>query len=87
MAYERTSETIKSLKIHDEKRLKGLSMAKMCSLCMNLGVPELHLITKSTKSQIKLNIQTIEIKRENSQANRSTLFYKDTQSQPKLFFK
>ena len=37
-------------------------MAKMCSLRMNLGVPELRKITKSTKSQIKLNIQNIELK-------------------------
>ena len=63
-AYERTSETIKieRLKLHNEKRQKGLSMAKMCSLCMNLGVLELHQITESTKSQIKLNMQNMALK-------------------------
>ena len=49
----------------------------MCSFfsrqCMNLWVPE-RQITKSTKSQIKLDV---ELKRRTSQANRSITIYKD----------
>ena len=40
---------------------------------MNLWVPE-RQITKSTKRHIKL---IVELKRQNSQANRSITFYKD----------
>ena len=46
---------------------------------MNLWVPE-RQITKPIKSPIKLNI---ELKRQNSQANRSIMFYKDGDTKKK----
>ena len=53
------------------------------TVCMNLWERQ---ITKSTKSHMKLNI---ELKRQNSQANRSITFYNTSlwQDQAKLFLK
>ena len=55
-------------------------------ILMNLRLQQL---CQSTKRQIKLNV---DLKRQNSQANRSITFYKDSdtslwRSQAKLFFK
>ena len=79
----------KSQRETPERFVNGQDMStSQLTICMNLWVPK-HQITKSTKSQIKLNT---ELKRQNSQANRSILFYKDSQtslwrSQAKLIFK
>ena len=88
-AYERTPATIRieSFKIYRENLL-----TKMCSFFSQQDRENLNLWALerqiTTKSQINLNI---ELKRRNSQANRSITFYKDSdtsilRSQAKLIF-
>ena len=69
MAYERTSEAIKikSLKIHSEKRLKGLPVAKMCSFSAN----NIYESLGSGTSDNKVNKESDQAKRWAQEAKQS----------------
>ena len=96
MAYQRTSETIKieSLKIHKKRRLERFVSGQDVSLFEPTESGKFEYMvserqtTKPTNSQINLNI---ELKSQNSQANRSITFLKDSdtslwRSQANFFF-
>ena len=92
MVCERTSGPIINIESSQRETLERFANAQDVFIfqpqCMNLWVPKRQITTDSTKSEIKLNV---ELKRQNSQPDRSIAFYKDRdtslwRSQAKLFF-